>query len=87
MPAAKTNAKPDPAKEAEKQAKFKEIATLRAKKAASAIRTLQKVANKRQYAYNDMQVSAIVTLLRGEVDKVEAAFKAGKGSTEVELSL
>jgi hypothetical protein len=86
--AAKTTAKVvDPAKEAEKVAKFKEIGALRTKKALTAIRTLQKVANKRQYTYNDAQVQTVLTALRNEVTKLEAAFTAGKGQAEVEISL
>lgn len=77
----------DPAKDAEKVSKFKEIGALRTKKALTAIRTLQKVANKRQYTYTDAQVQTILTALRGEVSKLEAAFTAGKGQAEVEISL
>lgn len=73
------------AKQAEKAAKFIELATARVTKALAAINNVQRLANKNSYGFDEVQAKKINDVLGKAVDDVEDAFdtalKGGKAKT------
>jgi hypothetical protein len=70
-----------------KSAKFKELASLRVGKALAAINNVAKLANKRAYVYDDVQVAKIGAALDDALKACGAAFKAPAGSTAAAFTL
>lgn len=55
---------------------FKRLASQRVSRAADALASVQQLANRNSYTYDDAQVAKILTHLRNGLASLEAAFKA-----------
>ena len=75
------------AKEAEKQAKFRELAGKRVSKALDAIALIKGLANTANYSYTEEQTAKIGEALKAEVVSVMEKFAAPSAKTETKFIL
>ena len=70
-----------------KEDRFKRLAEQRVPAALKRISLISKLSNRSSYAYTDEQIQKIVTSLRDEVSRVEAAFTRTTGGAKPQFQL